>query len=72
MEHHALLRAAPRTFAYAWNDSPIGLLAWRMRRLAEPDNSTVHWPQGSPGHFVAMEVPQTHPADIRAFFRKLR
>lgn len=147
VDHHALLRAAPQTFAYAWNDSPAGLLAWMiqkfkefafmvstpeqaidrdliltnaslywftdtagtsswpmyermtvagdgsfvwpkgqkrvpsgvygggsalMRRLAERDNTIVHWPEGNPGnHFVAMEVPQTHAADIRAFFGKL-
>ncbi|MBG0566670.1 epoxide hydrolase family protein [Actinoplanes aureus] len=147
VDHHALLRAAPQPFAYAWNDSPAGLLAWMiqkfkefaftvstpeqaidrdliltnaslywftdtagtsswpmyermtvagdgsfvwpkgqkrvpsgvygggsplMRRLAERDNTIVHWPEGNPGnHFVAMEVPQTHAADIRAFFGKL-
>ena len=40
-----------------------------MRRLAERDNTIVHWPEGNPGnHFVAMEQPQAHAADIRAFF----
>jgi pimeloyl-ACP methyl ester carboxylesterase len=148
VDHHALLRTAPQTFAYAWNDSPAGLLAWLihkfkefaitvdtpeqaidrdlmltnaslywftgtsgssswpmydrvtlaedggfawpkgqkpvpsgvygggsalMRRLAERDNTIVHWPQGNPGgHFVAMEVPHDHAADIRAFFGTLR
>ncbi|MGW4502426.1 epoxide hydrolase family protein [Micromonospora sp. NPDC004336] len=148
VDHHALLRAAPQTFAYAWQDSPVGLLAWMtqkfkeftitaatpeqvidldliltnvslywftgtsgssswlmyegatvagdggfawpkgqkrvpsgvygggsalMRRLAERDNTIVHWPQGNPGgHFVAMEEPLAHAADIRAFFAKLR
>ena len=148
VDHHALLRTAPQTFAYAWDDSPVGLLAWMlqkfkeftfmvptpeqaiprdhiltnvslywftgtsgssswpmyerltiaadggfawpkgqklvpsgvygggsalMRRLAERDNTIVHWPQGNPGnHFVAMEEPLAHAADIRAFFGRLR
>ncbi|MEU8257209.1 alpha/beta fold hydrolase [Micromonospora inaquosa] len=148
VDHHALLRAAPQTLSYAWNDSPVGLLAWMMqkfkeftmtvpmpeqaidrdhlltnvslywftgaagtsswpmyerltvaddggfawprgqrrvpsgvygggsalmRRLAERDNSIVHWPQGNPGrHFVAMDEPLAHAADIRAFFKGLR
>ncbi|WP_090798638.1 epoxide hydrolase family protein [Asanoa ishikariensis] len=147
VDHHALLRAAPQTMAYSWNDSPVGLLAWLthkfkefafmaetpdqvidrdlmltnasvywftgtagssswpmyerltlaadggfawpkgqrqvpsgvygggsplMRRLAERDNTIVHWPEGNPGnHFVAMEQPRAHAADIRAFFGKL-
>ncbi|MEV4533999.1 epoxide hydrolase family protein [Asanoa sp. NPDC049518] len=147
VDHHALLRAAPQTMAYAWNDSPVGLLAWLthkfkefafmadtpdqvidrdlmltnaslwwftgtagssswpmyerltlaadggfawptgqkkvpsgvygggsplMRRLAERDNTIVHWPEGNPGnHFVAMEQPHAHAADIRAFFSGL-
>ncbi|SCG79398.1 Pimeloyl-ACP methyl ester carboxylesterase [Micromonospora echinaurantiaca] len=142
VDHHALLRAAPQTFAYAWQDSPVGLLAWLVqkfkeftvtadtpeqaiardqilanatlwwltgtagtsswfmydntsfawpkgqarvpsgvygggpaliRRLAERHNTIIHWPEGNPGgHFVAMEVPQAHAADIRTFFGKLR
>ncbi|TDB78278.1 epoxide hydrolase family protein [Micromonospora sp. KC723] len=148
VDHHALLRASPQTFAYAWDDSPVGLLAWMtqkfkefafmaetpdqviardhmltnvslywftgtsgtsswpmyervtahadgvfawpkgqkrvpsgvygggsalMRRLAERDNTIVHWPEQNPGnHFVAMEHPQAHAADIRAFFEKVR
>jgi epoxide hydrolase len=148
VDHHAMLRAAPQTFAYAWHDSPVGLLAWMvqkfkeftftvstpeqaidrnhiltnvalywftgtsgssswamyermtvaedgsfawpkgqkqvpsgvyaggsalMRRLAERDNTIIHWPEGNAGnHFVAMEVPQIHAADIRAFFSKVR
>ncbi|WP_089243717.1 epoxide hydrolase family protein [Asanoa hainanensis] len=147
-DHHALLRTAPQTMAYAWNDSPVGLLAWLthkfkefaflaetpdqvidrdlmltnaslwwftgtagssswpmyervtlapdggfawpkgqkkvpsgvygggsplMRRLAERDNTIVHWPEGNPGnHFVAMEQPRAHAADIRAFFSAFR
>jgi pimeloyl-ACP methyl ester carboxylesterase len=35
VDHHALLRAAPRTFAYAWNDSPVGALAWMMQKFSE-------------------------------------
>ncbi|WP_203718172.1 epoxide hydrolase family protein [Asanoa siamensis] len=148
VDHHALLRAAPQTFAYAWTDSPVALLAWLtqkfkefafmaetpdqvidrdlmltnaslwwftgtagssswpmydlltlapgggfawpqgqknvpsgqygggsalMRRLAERDNDIVHWPEGNPGnHFVAMEQPAAHAADIRTFFSGLR
>lgn len=148
VDHHALLRAAPMTLSYAWNDSPVALLAWMthkfkeftylvptpeqaiardhlltnvslywftgtsgtsswpmyerltvagdggfawpvgqkrvpsgvygggsalMRRLAERDNTIVHWPEGNTGgHFVAMEKPRAHAADIRAFFDKLR
>ncbi|MDO3705498.1 epoxide hydrolase [Micromonospora sp. C28SCA-DRY-2] len=142
VDHHTLLRAAPQTFAYAWQDSPVGLLAWLVqkfeeftvtaatpdqaiardqlltnatlwwltgtagtsswfmydntafawpkgqdrvpsgvygggpalvRRLAERHNRIIHWPEGNPGgHFVAMEVPHAHAADIRTFFGKLR
>ncbi|WP_280232638.1 epoxide hydrolase family protein [Nocardia cyriacigeorgica] len=144
VDHHTLLRAAPQTFAHAWTDSPVGLLAWMMqklheftpmaervedvidrdhllvnialywftdtagtsswpmynglgedgfdwpkgqrlvptgtyggssalmRRLAEKDNDIVHWPEGNPGnHFVAMEEPDMHVADIREFFGKI-
>jgi hypothetical protein len=144
VDHHALLRAAPQTFAHAWHDSPVALLAWMlqkfkeftpmaelpedvidrdhiltnvnlywftgttgssswpmyngldnggfgwpkgqnkvptgvygggsplMRKLAARNNTVVHWPEGNPGnHFVAMEVPDAHVADIRAFFGKL-
>jgi len=35
VDHHALLRAAPQTFAYAWDDSPVGLLAWMMQKFHE-------------------------------------
>ncbi|MGW0245126.1 epoxide hydrolase family protein [Nocardia goodfellowii] len=145
VDHHEVLRAAPQTFAHAWTDSPVGLLAWLtqkfdeftpladkaedvldrdhlltnvslywftntaassswpmyeglgkdggfawpsgqklvptgsygggsplMRRLAEQDNLIAHWPEGNTGnHFVAMEVPEMHAADIRAFFAKI-
>jgi hypothetical protein len=44
-----------------------------MRRLAERDNTIAHWPSGNAGgHFVAMELPDDHAADIREFFRTLR
>ncbi|MCP9622789.1 epoxide hydrolase 1 [Nocardia otitidiscaviarum] len=145
VDHHVLLHAAPQTFAAAWTDSPVGLLAWLvhkftefapladhledaverdhlltnislywftntaatsswpmynglgddgfawpkgqrlvpmgvygggsalMRRLAERDNLIAHWPEGNTGnHFVAMELPEMHTADIRAFFAKMR
>ncbi|MFE6860507.1 epoxide hydrolase family protein [Nocardia sp. NPDC057668] len=43
-----------------------------MRRLAGDHNDIVHWPEGNPGnHFVAMEQPAAHVADIRAFFTLL-
>ncbi|GAB2946734.1 epoxide hydrolase [Micromonospora polyrhachis] len=143
LDHHTLLRAAPQTFAYGWNDSPVSLLAWLMhkfqefcitvdlpeqaidrdqlltnatlywltgtagssswfmydnseffwpqgqnlvpsgvygggpalfKRLAEEHNKIIHWPMDNQGcgHFVAMEVPTHHAADIRRFFAKLR
>jgi pimeloyl-ACP methyl ester carboxylesterase len=135
VDHHALLRAAPQTFAYGWQDSPAAALAWLaqkfrdfgdevdrdlfltnasvywftgtfgtsswpmygtrestwpvgqkavpsgvysggpalFRRLAERHNTIVHWPDGNPGgHFVAMEEPRAHAADITAFFAKVR
>ncbi|WUV48682.1 epoxide hydrolase 1 [Nocardia vinacea] len=144
VNHHVLLRAAPQTFAHAWTDSPVGLLAWLMQkfneftplaelaedvmdrdhlltnislywftntagtsswpmynglgdggfvwptgqkavptgvyaggsalmlRLAERDNTIAHWPEGNTGnHFVPMELPDMHVADIRAFFGKV-
>ncbi|QIS15296.1 alpha/beta fold hydrolase [Nocardia arthritidis] len=43
-----------------------------MRRLAERDNIIAHWPTGNTGnHFVAMELPDAHAADIRTFFAKV-
>jgi hypothetical protein len=43
-----------------------------FRRLAERYNTIVHWPEDNPGnHFVAMEEPGAHAADIRAFFHGL-
>ncbi|WP_433179293.1 epoxide hydrolase family protein [Actinoallomurus sp. CA-150999] len=35
VDHHALLRAAPQTFAYGWNDSPVALLAWMTQKFKE-------------------------------------
>ncbi|MFB8005508.1 epoxide hydrolase family protein [Nocardia sp. NPDC056000] len=44
-----------------------------MRRLAERDNDIAHWPSGNTGnHFIAMEMPDMHVADIRAFFSAVR
>ncbi|ADI09910.1 Microsomal epoxide hydrolase [Streptomyces bingchenggensis BCW-1] len=33
--HHALLRAAPQTFAYGWHDSPVAALAWMIQKFKE-------------------------------------
>ncbi|MFD8377897.1 epoxide hydrolase family protein [Streptomyces sp. NPDC059679] len=33
--HHALLRAAPQTFAYGWHDSPVAALAWMTQKFKE-------------------------------------
>ncbi|WP_130331776.1 epoxide hydrolase family protein [Micromonospora kangleipakensis] len=35
VDHHGLLRAAPQTFSYAWQDSPVGLLAWMIHKFKE-------------------------------------
>ncbi|WP_326560320.1 epoxide hydrolase family protein [Micromonospora sp. NBC_01796] len=35
VDHHALLRAAPQTFAYGWQDSPAAALAWMMQKFKE-------------------------------------
>ena len=35
VDHHALLRAAPQTFAYGWHDSPVAALAWMVHKLHE-------------------------------------
>ncbi|NNH75098.1 alpha/beta fold hydrolase [Nocardia uniformis] len=146
VDHHVLLHGAPQTFAAAWTDSPVGLMAWLvhkfkefspmaenledaverdhlltnisiywftntaatsswpmynglgdggfawpegqkqvpvgtygggsalMLRLAERDNTIAHWPDDNPAgnHFIAMELPEAHTADIRTFFAKLR
>ncbi|MBF6328867.1 epoxide hydrolase family protein [Nocardia transvalensis] len=33
VDHHALLRSAPQTFAYGWNDSPAAALAWMLQKF---------------------------------------
>ncbi|EHR52235.1 putative hydrolase or acyltransferase of alpha/beta superfamily [Saccharomonospora marina XMU15] len=45
-----------------------------VRRLAERDNTIVHWPEHNPEghHFVAMDRPDDYAADLRAFFAALR
>ena len=35
VDHHALLRAAPQTFAYGWQDSPVAALAWMLQKFHE-------------------------------------
>ncbi|MFH0247490.1 epoxide hydrolase [Streptomyces chitinivorans] len=35
VDHHALLRAAPQTFAYGWHDSPVAALAWTAQKFHE-------------------------------------
>jgi epoxide hydrolase len=35
VDHHALLRAAPQTFAYGWHDSPLAALAWMAQKFDE-------------------------------------
>ncbi|MEU1731309.1 epoxide hydrolase [Streptosporangium sp. NPDC020145] len=35
VDHHALLRAAPQTFAYGWHDSPVAALAWTTQKFHE-------------------------------------
>jgi pimeloyl-ACP methyl ester carboxylesterase len=35
VDHHALLRAAPQTFSYGWNDSPVGQLGWLLQKFKE-------------------------------------
>jgi len=35
VDHHALLRAAPQTFAYGWHDSPVAALAWMVQKFTE-------------------------------------
>ncbi|MGW1997515.1 epoxide hydrolase family protein [Embleya sp. NPDC001921] len=45
-----------------------------IRRLAERENTIIHWPETNPGkgHFPAMEVPQALAADLGDFFAKAR
>jgi pimeloyl-ACP methyl ester carboxylesterase len=35
VDHHGLLRTAPQTFAYGWNDSPVAALAWMTQKFHE-------------------------------------
>jgi pimeloyl-ACP methyl ester carboxylesterase len=35
VDHHALLRTAPQTFAYGWQDSPVAALAWMRQKFQE-------------------------------------
>jgi pimeloyl-ACP methyl ester carboxylesterase len=35
VDHHALLRAAPQTFSYGWQDSPVAALAWMLQKFHE-------------------------------------
>lgn len=35
VDHHALLRAAPQTFASGWHDSPIAALAWMLQKFED-------------------------------------
>jgi epoxide hydrolase len=35
VDHHALLRTAPQTFAYGWHDSPVAALAWMRQKFHE-------------------------------------
>ncbi|WP_112263573.1 epoxide hydrolase family protein [Lentzea terrae] len=56
------------------NKAPTGVYhgAPGIRRLAERTNDIVRWGEGNPGgHFVAMEEPEAHAADIIEFFGKL-
>lgn len=40
VDHHALLRAAPQTFAYGWQDSPAAALAWMAQKFHEFNTSS--------------------------------
>ncbi|MBB5913872.1 pimeloyl-ACP methyl ester carboxylesterase [Nocardia transvalensis] len=33
VDHHALLRSAPQTFAYGWTDSPVAALSWMLQKF---------------------------------------
>ncbi|WP_026403180.1 epoxide hydrolase family protein [Actinomadura rifamycini] len=35
VDHHAIQRAAPQTFAYGWDDSPAAALAWMMQKFED-------------------------------------
>src|SRR6266702_8406274 len=35
VDHHALLRSAPQTFAHGWTDSPAAALAWMLQKFGD-------------------------------------
>ncbi len=39
VDHHGLLRAAPQTFSYGWQDSPVAALAWLTQKFHEFNSS---------------------------------
>lgn len=39
VDHHGLLRAAPQTFAYGWEDSPVAALSWMLQKFQEFDTT---------------------------------
>ncbi|MFD7501179.1 epoxide hydrolase family protein [Streptomyces sp. NPDC059850] len=43
VDHHALLRAAPQTFAYGWQDSPVAALAWMAQKFKEFTTAGKGW-----------------------------
>ncbi len=43
VDHHALLRAAPQTFAYGWHDSPAAALAWMVHKFHEFNPPANRW-----------------------------
>ena len=43
VDHHSLLRAAPQTFAYGWQDSPVALLAWHMQKMRDFGDLVIDW-----------------------------
>ncbi|MFE2432816.1 epoxide hydrolase family protein [Streptomyces sp. NPDC059373] len=65
---------------FAWPEGqsavPTGVFCGppAIRRLAERDNTVIHWPESNPGrhHFVAMAAPGALAADLRDFFGKVR
>ena len=44
-----------------------------VRRLAEPENTIVHWSEfDRGGHFAALDAPDLLVGDVREFSRKIR
>ncbi|QFZ19734.1 epoxide hydrolase family protein [Saccharothrix syringae] len=39
VDHLALLRSAPQTFAHGWHDSPVGALAWMLQKFHDFNSS---------------------------------